>query len=337
MSKSYASLATILENQLNYKTAFFQSARGNFECRQGMVYNLGFDKFWSRDNLSDPNKYVSYLGSDEYAMVDPIKEWIKSDNKPFLLTVMCSVTHDTYEVPEWYGEQQKEEVDRYLQTIEYTDQFIEHFRQELTKLGIMDKTIFCVIGDHGEAFDEHGQSGHDRISYDEFLHVPFCLVAPNLKPGTVIQNPVSSIDLTPTLLSLIGFQTEKAGFNGINVLGTIRNNRKVYFSGWMYESQAGFVQGNIKYIYDPVHELMSCYDLQKDPYEKERITLPEEQAQMIINEIETWRESTVFQYDQDYKGKKIIFGNWFCKWSNRYSDAKFLKPKEIEEFAKKVK
>lgn len=336
-SNSYASLATILEDQLNYKTAFFQSARGNFECRPGLVYNLGFDKFWSRDNLNDPNKYVSYLGSDEYAMVEPIKKWVRSDNKPFLLTIMCSVTHDTYEVPKWYGEQPKEEIERYKQTIEYTDKFIEFFEQELSQLGIMENTIFCVIGDHGEAFDEHGQSGHDRIAYDEFLHIPFCLKAPEIEPGRVISNPVSSVDLTPTLLSLLGFQTEKAGFDGKNVLGTIKDDRKVYFSGWMYESQAGFMQGKMKYIYDPVHELMSCYDLQKDPYEKERMDVPEEQAQMIIEEIETWRENTVFQYDQDYKGKKIIFDRWRCKWGNRNSSTEFLTPEDVQEFVNKNK
>ncbi len=337
ISKSYSSLATILEDQLNYKTAFFQSARGNFECRPGLVYNLGFDKFWSRDNLNDPNTYVSYLGSDEYALIEPVKEWIKAKNKPFLLTIMCSVTHDTYEVPEWYGEQPKEEIERYKQTIEYTDKFIESFEQELSKLGIMENTIFCVIGDHGEAFEEHGQSGHDRIAYDEFLHVPFCLKAPNIEPGRVILNPVSSIDLTPTLLSLLGFQTEKAGFDGINVLGPIKDDRKVYFSGWMYESQAGFMQGKMKYIYDPVHELMCCYDLQKDPYEKERIDIPEEQAQMIIDEIETWRENTVFQYDQDHKGKKIIFDRWFCKWGNRISSTEFLTLEEVQKFIEKNK
>jgi phosphoglycerol transferase MdoB-like AlkP superfamily enzyme len=335
ISKPYASIATILKNQLNYKTAFFQSARGNFECRPGLVYNLGFDKFWARDDLNDPNKHVSYLGCDEYAMIEPIKEWIKSDNNPFLLAIMCSVTHDTYEVPEWYGEQPKEELDRYRQTIEYTDKFLESFEKELSQLGIMENTIFCVVGDHGEAFNEHGQSGHDRIAYDEFLHIPFCLKAPGVEPGTVISNPVSSIDLTPTLLNLLGFETKKAGFDGINVLGQIKDERKVYFSGWMYVSQAGYVQGKLKYIYDPVHELMSCYNLDKDPYEKERMDVPEEKAQAIIEEIGTWRENTVLQYDQDYKGKKIIFDRWLCKWGNRDSSAKYLNPEEVREFAKK--
>ncbi|MBN1974061.1 MAG: LTA synthase family protein [Sedimentisphaerales bacterium] len=335
VSKAYAGLPTILRDQLGYKTAFFQSARGNFECRPGLVYNLGFDKFWARDDLNDPNQFVGYLGCDEYAMIKPIKSWIKSDNRPFLLTIMCSVTHDPYEAPEWFGEQAKEDIERYRQTIAYTDKFLAAFEQELTQLGIMENTIFCVIGDHGEAFNEHGRSGHERIAFDEALHVLFCLKSPIIEPETVITKPVSSIDLTPTLLSLLGFQTEKAGFDGVNILGKIRDERKVYFSGWMYESQAGYVQENFKYVYDPVHETACYYDLKKDPNEQEKIDVPEDKKEAISSEIESWRENTVFQYDQEYKGKRIIYNRWLCSWGNRDSRAKYVTIEDAREFAQK--
>jgi lipoteichoic acid synthase len=330
--KAYASLATVLSGQLGYKTAFFQSARGNFECRPGLVNNLGFNKFWAREDLNDPNQFLGYLGCDEFSLIKPIAEWIKSDNKPFLVTIMCYVTHDPYEVPKWFGQQPKEEIERYRQTISYTDKFLSSFETELSTLGVMDNTIFCVIGDHGEAFNEHERSGHERIAFDEALHVPFCIKAPSLEPGTIVSSPVSSIDLTPTLLALLGFQVEKAGFDGINVLGSVRNNRKVYFSGWMYESPAGFIQGNIKYIYDPMHQTTCFYDLKNDPYELARFDVPDDQKQTIIDEIETWRENTNFQYDQDYKGKGILYGRWLCGWGNREAKAKYVSAEEAKKF-----
>ncbi|MHC4545018.1 MAG: hypothetical protein ACYSYL_10905 [Planctomycetota bacterium] len=64
-----------------------------------MVYNLGFDKFWARDDLNDPNAFLGYLACDEFSMLGPITEWIKAEERPFLLTILCSVTHDPYEVP----------------------------------------------------------------------------------------------------------------------------------------------------------------------------------------------------------------------------------------------
>jgi phosphoglycerol transferase MdoB-like AlkP superfamily enzyme len=47
---------------LNFRTAFFQSAKGSFEARPGLVYNLGFDKFWARDDLNDPNAFLGGQG-----------------------------------------------------------------------------------------------------------------------------------------------------------------------------------------------------------------------------------------------------------------------------------
>ena len=336
--KTYASLSTILRKQLGYRTAFFQSARGDFECRPGLVYNLGFDKFFAREDLNEPNKFISYLGCDEFAMLKPIAKWIQSDSRPFLLTYMCSVTHDRYEVPKWYGEQPKEDIDCYRQTISYTDKFLSAFEDELSNLGLLDNTIFCVIGDHGEGFNEHGLSGHERIAFDEGLHVPFCIKAPSIEHGTTISSPVSSIDLTPTLLELLGFKTEKAGFDGINVLGNINPNRRVYFSGWMYESPAGFIHGDLKYIFDPIHQTLCLYDLKNDPHEQNRLNVPEDQVQKITDEIEKWRENTIFQYDRDYKGKDlIIYKQWKCKWSNRKANAKYVSLEEAQEINLKKK
>ncbi len=337
IDKAYSSLPTILRGQLGYRTAFFQSAAGDFECRPGLVHNLGFDKFWAREDLNDPNQFLGYLGCDEFALIKPITKWVQSDSKPFFITVMCSVTHDPYEVPKWYGQQPKEDIERYRQTISYTDKFLSSLEAELSSLGIMDNTVFCVVGDHGEGFNEHGRSGHERIAFDEALHIPFCIKAPSIEPGTVISSPASSIDLAPTLLGLLGFQTEKAGFDGINLLGTIQEERKIYFSGWMYESQAGFMQGSLKYIFDPMHKITCFYDLEKDPYEQVRFDVPEEQKQAVADEIETWRENTIFQFNQEYKGKKIIYDKWLCRWSNRDASAKYISIQEAKEFRKRIK
>jgi len=324
IDKHYASLATILSDKMGYKTAFFQSAKGDFECRPGLVYNLGFQKFWSRDDLNDPNCFVGYLGSDEFSMLKPISEWIKSDGRPFFITILCSVTHDPYEVPEWFGTPAKEKIDCYRQAISYTDTFLAALDVELTNLNLSDKTIFCVIGDHGEAFGEHGQLGHERIAFDEVLRVPFCLRAPFLlEPASTVTGPVSSVDLTPTLLAMMGFNVEKVGFDGIDALKPISEDRRVYFSGWMQEGPAGYIQDNRKYIYDPMHKTTFVYNLDIDKREQIRLEVSELQAQKVAEDITTWRKNTIFQLNQERNGKKKVFDNWLCRWTHRVSSAKY--------------
>jgi phosphoglycerol transferase MdoB-like AlkP superfamily enzyme len=318
----YPGIATVLNVEGDYRTAFFQSALGSFESRPGLIHNLGFERFWARDDMNDPNSFLGYLASDEFTMLKPITEWIKSDEGPFFLTVLCSVTHDPYEVPQWFDTPAKEPIERYRQSILYIDSFLAAMDVELARLGLTNNTIFCVVGDHGEAFGEHVQHGHALIAFDEVLRIPFCLRAPFLiEPGTKITQPVSSIDLTPTLLGLLGFEIEKVGFDGIDALGFVPDDRKVYFSGWMQEGPSGFVQGGRKFIYNPADRTVCVYDVRKDPFEFNRIELSEPESQIIANEIIDWRKSTILRIDQfDHKrrGRKLLFDRWLCRWTNRF-------------------
>jgi hypothetical protein len=326
VEKSYASLATILSGQLGFRTAFFQSAKGNFESRPSLVYNLGFDKFWARDDLNDSNSFVGYLGCDEFSMLEPIIEWITSDDASFFLTILCSVTHDPYVVPEWFAEPARDPVERYRQAISYTDKFLSALDVELAKLNLVDKTIFCVIGDHGEAFGEHGLLGHERIAFDEVLRIPFCLRAPFLvEPGTLKTELVSSVDLTPTLLGLFGFETESGDFDGTNVLKLLPLDRKIYFAGWMQQGPAGFVQGHRKFTYSPENKSVSLYNLKIDPLELNRVEVPEPLTEMIAAEISKWRKETIFRIDQQRTGEKTLFGSWQCNWTERICSAKYQK------------
>jgi len=324
----YASIATILERQSGYRTAFFQSARGDFESRPGLIHNLGFEKFWARDDLGDPNHYIYYLACDEFAMIDPIVEWIGQEDKPFLLTVLCSVTHDPYDVPEWFGERADEPVDRYRQTVRYTDAFLRELNARLAVMGFDKSTIFCVVGDHGEAFGEHGLFGHDQIAFDEALRIPFCLRAPGLvAAGTKVTQPASSIDLTPTLLSLLGFDVQGAGFDGVNLLGSIAGDRAVYFSGWVREGPSGFVKGGRKFVYDPIEKVVFLYNLVADPKELNPLQLPEKQAERIAEQIMGWRRTTIFQLTRKEPGEEILFGRWRVWWKSRI----FVKTKYEDE------
>jgi arylsulfatase A-like enzyme len=322
--KPYASAATILRDKLGYRTAFYQSALGSFESRPGLVHNLGYDDFWTRDDSDDPNSFLGYLGCDEFTMLKPITEWIKAEQQPFFLTILCSATHDPYEVPEWFGTPAKEPLERYQQAIFYTDNFLAELDVELSNLGLADNTILCVIGDHGEAFGEHGLLGHERIAFEEVLRIPFCLRAPFLaETGVKITKPASSIDLTPTLLSLLGFETESVGFDGVDLLKQeAEDHRRVYFSGWMQEGPAGFVEGDRKFIYNPTNKTTCIYNLSVDPKELERIELPEQQASRLANEIIEWRRSTVFRLDQKRTGTKELFNRWTCRWTDRVSSTK---------------
>jgi arylsulfatase A-like enzyme len=65
-------------------------------------------------------------------------------------------------------------------------------------------TLVVFLSDHGEAFGEHGAFLHDDL-FRHTLHVPLVLRWPGRLPaGVRIDAPVRLLDVTPTILDLVG-------------------------------------------------------------------------------------------------------------------------------------
>jgi len=64
-----------------------------------------------------------------------------------------------------------------------------------------DNAIVVVTADHGEQFLDHGGWEHNDVLYDELIHVPLLIAAPNAAPH-VVKAQVQTVDLYPTLLEL---------------------------------------------------------------------------------------------------------------------------------------
>jgi arylsulfatase A-like enzyme len=77
---------------------------------------------------------------------------------------------------------------------------------------VLDKTIVIVTADHGESLTEHHYLfDHGDNLYDPSLRVPLVVrYPPAVKAGQVVPCQVASIDVTPTLLDLLGVQDGQA-------------------------------------------------------------------------------------------------------------------------------
>ncbi len=83
----------------------------------------------------------------------------------------------------------------------------EAARDAMEMLGDDDRTILVVVADHGEELFERGNIGHrgTQSLYQELLHVPLIVRLPGGRgAGRVIDEPVSLVDIMPTILDLLG-------------------------------------------------------------------------------------------------------------------------------------
>jgi arylsulfatase A-like enzyme len=86
------------------------------------------------------------------------------------------------------------------------DDQIGRFVRGLESRGLSKSTLVYFIGDHGEEFIDHGGLGHARSLYEELVHVPLIVEGPGVRPGLVLEKPVRSIDLAPTILESAGLR-----------------------------------------------------------------------------------------------------------------------------------
>ena len=124
-------------------------------------------------------------------------------------------------------------VDLYDGCIVYIDKQLAAFFKKLDEFDLLDKSIVIITADHGEAFGEHGDFGHGHGSfYNECLHIPLIIKLPdNIKKR--IKDDVALIDLTPTILALVGIKFKPPGYfyQGIPLIYSLKGkllSRDIY-------------------------------------------------------------------------------------------------------------
>ncbi len=97
---------------------------------------------------------------------------------------------------------------RYLGLVTMVDQSIGSILACLERFGLGDSTIIVHTSDHGDTLGAHHLFGKE-VMFEEAARVPYLIRLPDQRRGTTIPNPVSHIDFVPTLIDLLGPQTER--------------------------------------------------------------------------------------------------------------------------------
>ena len=86
----------------------------------------------------------------------------------------------------------------------------------IRKRGLEEETLFVYMSDHGELLGEHGLLGHNHVACPELVYVPTTFVHPELEAG-LEDELLRHIDLLPTLLDFLGFDTDRSQLDGRSV------------------------------------------------------------------------------------------------------------------------
>jgi choline-sulfatase len=105
----------------------------------------------------------------------------------------------------------------YLGMITELDESIGKLLGELDRQKLAANTIVVYTSDHGEMLGEHGLWTKFNL-FEHSARIPMIVAGPGLPAGRIVDNPVSAIDLTPTLLELAG-APKSGGVRGRSLVG----------------------------------------------------------------------------------------------------------------------
>lgn len=171
--------------------------------------------------------------------------------------------------------------------ISYVDSFLGQIKEALKRLRIDENTLILIAADHGENLGDHGIVFDHWTMYNSDIHVPMIFWWPGRIPqGMRIAEPVSLVDLAPTVLDLV-LEDEtgvEAVMDGISLApywsdASERERDRILVSqGLLYTQIAGF-DDRCKVVWElrrfMYHEAMQLhtdrvwlYDVQADPNEE---------------------------------------------------------------------
>jgi arylsulfatase A-like enzyme/Tfp pilus assembly protein PilF len=196
-------------------------------------------------------------------------EWLGAGpRQPFFLFVHYFDPHTPYAPPAPYAAQFPG--DPYRGEIAYVDAEVGRLLARLREVGLYDRSLIIVAGDHGEALGEHGESGHGYFIYQSTLRVPLLIKPPGGTAARALDETVGLIDIAPTILGRFGLSAP-AAMTGRDLLAgaSTASDRDVYcesFTPTKYGCAPllGLVRGTHKYVHTSRPEL---YDLAADPGE----------------------------------------------------------------------
>ena len=96
----------------------------------------------------------------------------------------------------------------YFAMIAALDEMVGQLLKAVENLNLTDNTYIIFTSDHGEMAGEHSQI-LKRTMYEPSQHIPLIITGPEVSKQETVTDPVSLIDIYPTIMSMAGSEADE--------------------------------------------------------------------------------------------------------------------------------
>ncbi|WP_051237719.1 LTA synthase family protein [Lacticigenium naphthae] len=229
---TFQSASKILEAEQDYTSAVFHGNVGSFWNRNDTYQSMGVDYFFDSGFYNmDEGRTMEYGLKDKLFFQESV-QYLEQLPQPFYTKFLTVTHHFPFPLDEANATFPKadtndETINNFFVTAHYMDEAIEEFFNYLKESGLYEDSVFVLYGDHYGISDMRNPSLApllDKYSmnwdaYDNAMmqRVPFMIHIPGETNGQIHEEFASQTDILPTVLHLLGIETQDYTFMGTDV------------------------------------------------------------------------------------------------------------------------
>lgn len=230
-----------------YRTHLLSVAPLNFHKGDIMVKNLGFEHVLESAiaegayaQAKTTNKLLdrtTLYKADEEILEQALDVIRAKPEEPYFLTLLPQASHASFQVPPGYDGKtsQRELIEA---NARWQFRLISRIMKSLEDTEQAQNTIFLIVGDHGLRHPAESSLFKDQSILSPItFKVIFACCFPKDLPA-LQQEVTSHVDITPTILDMLGIQFVAEAYHGRSMLTAA--NRSVFFLGGEYLPVSGF-------------------------------------------------------------------------------------------------
>ncbi|MCX2455409.1 LTA synthase family protein [Lacticaseibacillus nasuensis] len=234
---TFQAAPAILNQTDHYTTAVFHGGSGGFWNREQTYKSMGYQYFFDGNYYDQDGAAQTQYGIKDKLMFAESAKYLERLQQPFYAKVITTTNHYPYYISATDSDfpdagTKDPYVNGYFKTAHYLDQSLKEFFAYLKASGLEQHSLVVLYGDHYGISNDRastlgplvGLDSDNWTDYDnaKLQRVPLILHMPGLKGG-IRHTYGGEIDVLPTLLHLLGVNTEKYMQFGTDLLSAQHN------------------------------------------------------------------------------------------------------------------
>ncbi|WP_259343657.1 LTA synthase family protein [Oceanobacillus picturae] len=254
---TYLSLQHILKQNNDYYAATFHGNDRTFWNRDQMYEALGYDTYFSKKDYNVTEENSINYGIKDIPFFNQSVDHLEEIPEPYYAKFLTLTNHFPFllEEEDTLIDEANTEVgvvNRYVTTVRYLDKSIETFFEKLKEKGMYEDTVFILVGDHygiskkyEQGLSELLEEEANIVNHMNYQQVPLIIHVPG-QEGQTIETQGGQIDIRPTLLHLLGIETDDFYSFGRNLF-TRDDDHPVIFRDGSFISEEYIYKDNVCY------------------------------------------------------------------------------------------